>query len=259
MARSPAQAERRRRKLADALARRGEVSTTEMAERLGVSAMTVRRDLEALEEAGVAVRSYGGAVAAQRITFQFAFDERRRRHLAKKRRIGQEAARRVEAGQTVFLDTGTTTLEVARALAAAGASCTVATSSLGIASTLWGAEGLDLVLLGGRVRRGSPDLAGPGTEVMLERLTADVAFLGSDGVDPGRGSFAGDLEAARVAEGMAASARRVIVVADGSKLGLAGAARCVRIEDVDELITDRGAAAAVVRALRARGVAVTLA
>jgi len=258
MSRNSAQAERRRRELTRILSRDGEVSTAGAAERFGVSEMTIRRDLDALEGSGVAVRSYGGAVVAQRISFEFAFDERRRRNLPQKRRIGKHAAALIAPGQTVFLDTGTTTLQVAEALAGAAVECTVATSSLVIASTLWGDERIDLVLLGGRVRRGSPDLIGPGTELMLDRLTADIAFIGSDGIDPERGSFAGDMGTARVAERMAANARRVVVVADSSKLGLAGGARYVATEGIDELVTDRGADEERVEALRKHGVKVTL-
>jgi DeoR/GlpR family transcriptional regulator of sugar metabolism len=258
MARNSVQAERRRRELARMLSRDGEVSTAEAAELFGVSDMTIRRDLEALEESGVAVRSYGGAVAAQRISFEFAFDERRRRNLPQKRSIGRHAAGLIDSGRTVFLDTGTTTLQVAEALSSAAVECTVATSSLVIASTLWGRQEVDLILVGGRVRRGSPDLVGPGTELMLDRLTADIAFVGSDGIDPERGSFAGDMETARVAERMAANARRVVVVADSSKLGSAGGARYVATEGIDELITDSEAGAEAVEALKDRGVKVTL-
>ena len=240
------------------LARGRQVSTVELAERFGVSPMTVRRDLGALAEAGVAVRCYGGAVSGQRITFEFAFDERRRRRLTQKRRIGAKAASRVQPEQVVFVDTGTTTLELARVLVRLGVACKVVTSSLVIASELWGSERVELTLVGGRVRRGSPDLVGPGAEVMLDRLTADIAFLGSDGIDPARGSFAADVEAARVAERMVANARHIVVLADSSKLGLPGAARYARIEQIDELVTDRNAERGLVRELRSRGVRVTL-
>jgi DeoR/GlpR family transcriptional regulator of sugar metabolism len=259
MARSAIQGERRRRELVSMLSRSRSVSTAEMARRFDVSSMTIRRDLKALEGSGVAVRSHGGAFAAQRITFEFAFDERRRQHPAEKQRIGAAAAEKVGRGQTLFLDTGTTTLEIAGALARLDVPCTVVTSSLVIASKLWGREQIALMLLGGRVRRGSPDLVGPPAEEMLEKLTADIAFLGSDGIDPSRGSFAADVETARIAERMAANARRAIVVADSSKLGHAAAVRYLRIEDMGELITDRGADRSLVAALRRRGLKVTLA
>ena len=111
-------------------------------------------------------------------------------------------------------------------------------------------------LLGGRVRSGSPDLAGPATELMLERLTADVAFLNSDRIDPRRGGFARDMESARVAERMSAGAKRVIVVADHSKLGVAGKVRYFGIDRMRELITDQAADRSIIAALRRRGVKV---
>ena len=213
--------------MASVLAQGKEISVASEARRLGVHPMTIRRDLAALANAGVLVRCYGGGIPAQRITFEFEFDERRRRRLAEKKRLGSAAAERVQPGQTVMLDTGTTTLQVAKAIAASGRSCTCITSSLVIASQLWAREEIELMLLGGRVRRGSPDLVGPAVKTLLAKLTADIAFLGSDGVDPTRGCFAGDIETAYVAEQMAASARQVIVVADSSKLGLAGNVRSV--------------------------------
>ncbi len=240
------------------LAQDQSVSTMQAARRFGVNPMTIRRDLKVLEDSGLAVRCYGGAVSAQRITLEFAFDQRRRRHMKEKARIGTAAAEQVEPGQLVFLDTGTTTLEVARALARRRIPCQIATSSLVVASEIWGHEEIELMLLGGRARRGSPDLAGPGTELMLERLTADVAFMGSDGVDPTRGCFAYEVETARVCEQMAAHARRVVVVADRSKLGLAGSVRYLKIEGIHELITDHGADRSVVAALQQKGVKVTL-
>ena len=206
-------AEGRRQELVRILRREGEVSTSEMAERFGVSEMTVRRYLHDLEEDGLAIRQYGGAVAARRVTFEFAFDERHRHNLEAKQRIGAEAAGRVEKDQTLFMDTGTTTLEVARALVRRNLTCRVVTSSLMIASALWGRPDIELMLLGGRVREGSPDLVGAGTEMMLERLSADVAFLGSDGLDPERGRLADVMSAARPAERMGHNTRRGIIVA----------------------------------------------
>jgi DeoR/GlpR family transcriptional regulator of sugar metabolism len=252
MPRTQDQALRRQHALMELLARGGPLSTVRLATRLDVTPMTIRRDLDALQKDGACVRTHGGAVTPRRITFAFAFERRRQRHLAEKRRIGTEAARRVRPGQTVFLDTGTTTLEAARSLVARAFPCRVATSSLVIASILWGRPPVELVLLGGRVRRGSPDLVGPGTEVMLGQLGADIAFVGSEGLDPVLGSFAEDPDASRVTARMAAVARRAVCVADASKLGRAGPSRCLDIADLDELITDRKADRDVLAALRAK-------
>ena len=258
MPRSNEASQKRQATIAKLLLAEGRVLIDRLARRFRVNSMTIRRDLKHLEQSGVAIRCTGGAVAAQRIVLEFSFDKRRREHLEQKIRIGQAAAKRIQSGQTVFLDTGTTTLEVARALSKRSVDCHVLTSSLVVASQLWGHPSIRLSLLGGDVRRGSPDLAGPLTEWMLDKLSADVAFLGSDGIDPQRGCFAAGIESARVAERMAASARRVVVVADGSKLGLAGAARYLKIEQVDELITDKNAPKKIVADLRRRGLAMTL-
>lgn len=260
MPRTPVQAQARQRELMQLLSRAKTLSTTDLARRFGVNEMTIRRDLRLLQDNGAALRCYGGAIAAQRITFEFAFDERHRRNLAEKKRIGEAAAALVQDGQSVFLDTGTTTLEVAKALVARGVLCRATTGSLVVASALWGRANLqEVFLLGGRVRPGSPDLIGPGTELMLEKLSADIAFVGSDGIDPTRGSFADDLETARVSERMASNAARVVIVADHTKLGRASAARYASIEDIDEIVTDKQAEEDVVKAIREKGVRVTLA
>lgn len=258
MARSAVQAKIRVDKLTKLLSGRQNISTVELAKRFGVSQMTIHRDLKKLEATGAVVRCYGGAIPAQRISFEFQFDERHQKHLAEKKRIGQMAADVIQDGQIVMLDTGTTTLEIAKRLAASSISCTIITSSLVIASVLWSREGIELMLAGGRVRAGNPDMIGPVTEIMLERMTADIAFLGTDGIDPARGCFTGAIETARVAEKMANSARKVIVVTDSSKLGLAGSARYLRINDMNELITDKAADASAVKSLKKQGVVVSL-
>ena len=257
MARSSAQGKLRREKLTKILSAQKNVATVELARRFKVTEMTIRRDLKKLRELGVALPYYGGAMAAKRITFEFAFDECHRTNLAQKRRIGQAAAKKIRNGQTVFMDTGTTTLEIAKAVAGRNVRCSIITASLVIASELWGQENIELYLLGGRVRWKNPDLVGPYSESMLERLTADVAFLGSDGI-ASRGSFAGDHETARIAEKMAANARSVIVVADGSKLDRPGSVRYMQIKQIDELITDKGASASAVKKLQSQGVKVSL-
>lgn len=254
MPRSSVAGQQRRRALSRLLVASANVSTGELADHFAVSEMTIRRDLRQLQADGVALPCYGGAMAAQRITFEFEFDERRRAYRAEKKRIGQAAAEHVAEGQTLFLDTGTTTLEVAKALASSSKAVRVVTSSLVIASEMWARPNLELQLLGGTVRGNSPDLAGPFTEIMLERLTADIAILGSDGLDPTRGSFAVDVETARISERMAAGARRSIVVCDRSKLGRTSAVRCLELDDIDMLVTDKAADRTAIRKLRAQGV-----
>lgn len=256
MPRSSAEGNKRRHVLAEILRAHENVSTAELAVRFAVSEMTIRRDLKKLQEEGIALPFYGGALAAQRITFEFEFDETRRMNMALKKSIALAAASEVKEGQTIFMDTGTTTLELAKVLAQSSLQMTVITASLVIASELWARGNIRLQLLGGQVRGGNPDLAGPLTEIMLERLSADVAFLGSDGIHPTRGSFASDMETARIAERMAACSNEVVVICDSSKIGRAGAVRYLKIDEIDQLITDNNADRSVVSQLANRKVKV---
>jgi DeoR/GlpR family transcriptional regulator of sugar metabolism len=258
MARSGADAERRRAQIAALLQRQPRVSNADLARRFRTHIMTVRRDLETLEREGRVVRCYGGAVPAHRITLEFAFDARYQRRIAEKQRIAEAAAALVRGGQVLFLDTGTTTLEVARAVARRAMKCRVATSSLVVASALWACQTVELHLIGGQVRQGSPDMVGPAGEILLGMLTADIAFLGSDGLDPATGSYADDFETARVTTCMAEHARRVVVVSDAEKLGRRGGVRCLPIKRLQTLITDRSADRVLVARLRRAGVEVIL-
>ncbi|MBL4700476.1 MAG: DeoR/GlpR transcriptional regulator, partial [Phycisphaeraceae bacterium] len=194
----------------------------------------------------------------QRITFEFKFDQRHQTNLKQKKKIGQTAHQQIGERQIIFLDNGTTTLEIARALRYSTCHCTVITSSLVISSELWACAHIELVLLGGVVRQNSPDLVGSATEYMLDRLTADIAFLGSEGIDLDRGSFSESIETARICERMANNSKRVVVAADSSKLGIPGVARYATLDDIDEIITDQGAAEDIVTALRRKKITVTL-
>jgi DeoR/GlpR family transcriptional regulator of sugar metabolism len=247
----------RRQKLLRLLSAKRRLSTVQLAKRFGVSEMTIRRDLRALGDSGLALRCYGGAVASRRITLEFAFDERRNRNLSEKRRIAQAAVRLIRPGQSLFLDTGTTTLEIAVLLSQADLPCRVMTPSLAAASLLWAKENVELVLLGGRARQGSPDLVGPVTEWVLEQLSADWAFMGAEGIDLARGIFAEEAEVARMETLMASNARRTVLVADSTKFGRRGAARYLALRDLDEIITDRRLGRRERRILRKAGVKTT--
>jgi DeoR/GlpR family transcriptional regulator of sugar metabolism len=223
--------------------RDGEVSVDDLARRLGVSEMTIRRDLARLARAGRLNRTHGGAVLSRPAVIQFSFLEAENRHAAEKRAIAREAAQRVALGQSVALDTGTTTLEVARALAGVPG-LTVLTSSLAIASVLHGRENLELVLLGGVARKHSPDLSGALTEQNAQLFRVHWAFLGADAVGPA-GTFTTDFRVAGVSRALAARADRTVLVADHTKFHLTAFVRCVELTELDEVITDAGCAADV--------------
>ena len=147
----------RREEILDLLGVRDELTVTELAERFAVTPMTVRRDLDALANEGRVTRTHGGAILAAPSVARFAFQERRLTRQAAKRAIARAAAERVEPGMTVILDTGTTTLELAKILVGVP-DLRVLTTSLAIASALFAQKRMELILLGGTVSAASPDL-----------------------------------------------------------------------------------------------------
>jgi DeoR/GlpR family transcriptional regulator of sugar metabolism len=229
---------RRLEQIVDLLSDASEVTVSELADRFNVTPMTVRRDLEALEDEGRVVRTHGGAVPAAPSIAKFAFRERQQTHLPEKQAIARAAAERVEPGMTVLLDTGTTTLELARLLSGIGG-LRVLTSSLAIASALFAHEELELILLGGTVNQASPDLSGPLTEANLESFRADVAFIGADAADAD-GLYTRSQEIARVSRAMIATAGRKILLADSSKFGSTAFVRFAGWESLDGVVVDEG-------------------
>jgi DeoR family transcriptional regulator, fructose operon transcriptional repressor len=198
------------------------------------------------------IRTHGGAAMAERVSFEFEFRTQLAQNQAAKQAIAAAAAAQVQDGETVILDSGTTTLELAKRLRGKQG-LTVITNSLPIAAQLQYDQGIKVLLLGGYLRPSSPDLVGAVTEGNLEMLRADVAFLGADGVDRQGNVYQETPEVARLLDKMAASAGRVYVVADGSKLGNTALWRFGRLRDWAALVTDDGADRALVASLKKAG------
>jgi len=241
----------------DHLTAQGEAQVAELSSLLGVSDMTIRRDLDTLALSGKVIRTHGGAALSGRVVFDFQFLERTREQETAKRQIAETAAGLVQDGQSVLLDSGTTTLAVAHALKSKKR-LTVITTSLPIASELQGCEHIDLILLGGALRREAPDLIGPLTESNLEQLKADIAFIGADAVDGNGQAYNHSMAVARMLARMATSARQVYVVADSTKIGQTALARFGNLKNWNGLITDRGLAPIQTASLKRAGSTVIL-
>jgi len=248
---------RRHREIPAMAARDGEVSVDALARRFGVSVMTIRRDLTHLAREGKVTRTHGGALPARAGVVELAYEEKARDHAEEKRAIARAVADMVRPGMAVSLDTGTTTLEVARAIAHAG-DLTVLTSSLTIASVLRNREGIELVLLGGTVRKNSPDLTGELTEDNVKRFRVHLAVLGADAVKPD-GVFTTDARIARVSRAMIVNADRVVLAADSSKFAETAFVKCADLGDLDCVVTDGRCPAKVRRWLERGARAVTYA
>ena len=219
------------------LAERGEVAITELAERFEVSEMTIRRDLEALEEAGAAKRVRGGAIATVSRGYEPPYAARATTEIEAKRAIARAAAERIEDGETVILDVGSTTLELARLLKGRRG-ITVVTPSLPVALELANEPNIRVVVTGGILRAGEHSLVGAFAERPFDELNCDVCFLGVGGVHAERGLTEYNLEDARVKQAALRAARRTVVLADKSKFDRVRLATIAPLESIDTLITN---------------------
>ena len=244
--------EERRERILECLLE-GSVSLRGLVEGLGVSEMTVRRDLAALEGEGKLLRVYGGAIPNERLAYEFSFREKESRNRQKKEAIGRAAAGLVEPGMAVFVDTGTTALAAARALRGVRPGVIV-TINLCVASEyVWQRE-VKVIVPGGEVSYLSPDLYGELTMEALSQMTVDVALLGCDGVDPEDGFYARDVRSASVGRLLMARSRRAYVLADSSKFGRRAICRIASLGAVTGVVSDGGLAVRQRRAVRKEGV-----
>jgi DeoR family transcriptional regulator of aga operon len=234
----------------------GGVDVNGLAKELSASPATIRRDLATLERQRLLERTHGGAVA-HAVSYELPLRYKGVRFAEEKRRIAAAAADTVTEGMAVGLTGGTTATEVARALANRPR-LTIVTNALNIASELGVRPNLKLIVTGGLARSQTYELSGPIAEASLAGLTLDVAFIGVDGIDARAGCTTHEEVEAHTNQVMIRHTKRAVLVADSSKIGKVTFARICPTADVDELITDRGADPASVRALTEAGVQVTL-
>ncbi len=239
------------------LAQSGSVAVGPLADALGVSSATIRRDLELLDSQRLMTRTHGGAVA-RGLLYELPLRYKAARHQEEKLRIARAAAEQVPEGGAVGLTGGTTTTEVARAIADRPG-LTIVTNALNIASELAIRPNLKLVIPGGVARSESYELVGPLAEASLQTLNLGVVFVGVDGIALAAGLTTHHDVEANTNRLLIDRAQRVVVVADSSKLERVTFARICGVDRVDVLITDDKAPAAVLEALEHAGVTTVIA
>lgn len=213
------------------------VTVTSLSQRFGVSESTVRRDLQELEDNGLIQRTHGGAISVQ-TGFEMSFQEKEVRFLAEKQQIAALAASLVNDGETVLLDSGTTTLEVARLLR--NKKITVATNSMDIAQVFSDDASVETVVLGGTLRKNTRALVGYLTNDALRKMYFDKVFLATNGIDIEFGITTPNLTEAETKRYMLLAGKEKILVADHSKIGQRSLCRICGLEELDLLITDKG-------------------
>lgn len=254
-------AQERQRHIARLVEEHGRVRVNDLAARFGVSSVTIRKDLLALEQRGVLARTHGGALVVDRNRPERAFDIRERFQTDEKEAIGALAASLVVDGESIALDASTTALAMARHLRTrqAWANLTVITNGLRIASELAGFPGITVVMPGGFVRWEALSVVGPLGDGLFRKVNVQKAFMGAAGFTLASGLSDATPEEAEIKRLMVAGAHEVIAIADHTKWGRAAFATFCRTEEITTVLSDAGAPAAMVAALEERSIPVRLA
>jgi len=242
----------RRQQILNLLEETGTLNVGDLADRFGVSLVTVRKDLDELGAEGLLDRTFGGAVFSQRSRFNRSFLQRALEHRREKRAIAAAALEYIQDGDTIILDAGTTTLALAQVLKEQIKNVFVITCSVPVALELSSA-GYDILLLGGMVRNKSLALLGRETLRIIERYRADKAFLGSTGFTAEMGHSTPNPDDAQIKEALIRIADKTYVLVDSSKYGHNCLTSFAHLRDIHLTITDSGLPRSKAKALEAIG------
>ncbi len=249
--------ERRREQLLAYLSARDRTSVTELSQVLGVSEVTVRKDLDQLEAQGMLTRVHGGAVISGRGRLERYFAAREQDHLEEKRRIAGAAAALVQSGQRIFLDASTTALQMAR-LIKDREDLIVVTNGLYTALELNFSADITTIVVGGTMRHRSSSLVGSFNYGSLQRLRLDLGFFGARAVTAQDGLMESDLDEAQLKQLMVQASAEVVALVDSSKFEDMSFSVFALPQEINRLISDEGAPAATITALREQGITVDL-
>lgn len=250
--------EQRRRRIIDLLGSQEAADVSSLASAFGVSAATIRRDLQQLEESGLLQRTHGGAVASGSTAFEPLHAVKAQERQAEKNAIAREAAALVEDGDVIVLDSGSTTLALARLLKRHH-NLTVITADLKVALELADAPGVETILVGGQVRPGLYSIVGPTAEQNLANFRANHAFLGADAIDLEAGISNATMLEVGVKRQVIKTAPNVVLLADHSKFERTSLVRVAELDAFDQIITDDGLASSIVDRYAKRGLPLRLA
>jgi DeoR family transcriptional regulator of aga operon len=230
---------KRRSFIMQQLEEKGQVSVNDLSEMFGVSEVTIRNDLAKLEKKNLLIRARGGAMKLNRAGTDFELSDKQRIHFLEKQRIGKMAASLVNDGDTIILDSGTTTMEVARNLIHVK-DLTVITNALNIAIQLAKFKSINVIVPGGMVRNESQSLVGSNSTDSFRNLYCDKLFLGVDGFDTTYGLSTPNVEEAHLNQIMIEVSKQVITTADSTKFRRRSLAHICPVSKVDILVTDSG-------------------
>lgn len=242
------------------LQEQGYVNVADLSQKLSVSVVTIRKDLNLLEERQLLFRTHGSATPVNPFVGNRPVDEKEKIRTIQKQRIALKAVTLIEPGSNIMLASGSTILELARQmLTLASEELTVVSASANVSNLLNKAEGIVVWQLGGLMRKSSASVVGSLTERMLENFSCNILFLGVDGIDAEFGLTTTDVQEANLNQSMIKVAQKVVVLADSSKFGKRGFARISELDQIDTIITDDEVPDAVRKQIEALGVELIIA
>ncbi|WP_338088594.1 DeoR/GlpR family DNA-binding transcription regulator [Pontibacter litorisediminis] len=247
----------RHQKIISKLQQEGKVNVADLCTDMDVSSVTIRKDLKLLEDKGLLFRTHGGATLNNPYTTDRSVNEKEKIQSTEKMQIGTAAAKLLQPNDSVLIASGTTVLALAKNIQPKG-SLSVITSALNVALELIRHPEIEVIQLGGLVRKSSSSVTGPYAESILNDFSFSKLFLGVDGVDLEFGLTTTNVMEAHLNRQMIKAAQKTIVLADSTKFGKRGFGKICGFEDVDQIITDKGVSDYVVRTLEGMGIKVTI-
>lgn len=249
----------RREQIIQRLRQQGSVQVNDLSLFYGVSTVTIRNDLAFLEKQGIAVRAYGGALICDSATpgVEPSVEDKSSLNTAVKRSIARAAAELIKPGHRVILDSGTTTYEIAR-LMRQHTNVIAMTNGMNVANALLEAEGVELLMTGGHLRRQSQSFYGDQAEQSLQNYHFDMLFLGVDAIDLERGVSTHNEDEARLNRRMSEVAERIIVVTDSTKFNRSSLHKIIDTQRIDMIIVDENIPEENLEGLRKHGIEVVL-
>ena len=247
----------RRKKILEILRRDGQVRVAQLSDALGATVVTIRSDLDALEQDGYLERTQGGALQTMKNYYNLEFQRRTQEHMENKKAIAAAAASLVRDGDTLFINSGTTTYFTAVELKQRK-NLNVVTNSISVAVELGGLPTFRVILLGGDISAQYSFTYGEDVKEQISRYRANWAILSVDGVNPGTGITTYHAEESVIDRVMVERAQTAVIVADSSKLGRESFSRISTLSSGTILVTDRNADAALIRQIQEEGVDVRL-
>lgn len=247
----------RHQHIIDKLKKEGSVNVVDLCTELDVSSVTIRKDLKLLEDKNMLYRTHGGGTISNPYMADRPVNEKAMIRADEKGSIGEAAARLVEANDCILIASGTTVLSLAKNIHPKG-NITVITAALNVAQELNHNPAIEVILLGGLMRKSSSSVTGLYAERMLDDFSCTKLFLGVDGIDIEFGLTTTNMMEAQLNRKMIAATQKTIVLADSSKFGKRGFGKICGLENIEQIITDSGISAHMLETLKGMGIEVTI-